>query len=52
MTQDIAGLVQNLAEWHRDQPQVRENALSLRHRQRSQQMILLWIVDRIGQGGA
>src|ERR1700694_858095 len=44
VAQDIAGLVQNLPERHRDEPQMRVESIALRGCQRSQQVILLWIV--------
>src|ERR1700686_5587028 len=49
VAQDIAGLVQNLPERHRDEPQMRVESSLLRGRQRSQQVILLRKVGA-GQG--
>ena len=46
MPQHIARLVQDLAERHRYQPQVRVNALLLCGRERGKQMILLRIWNR------
>jgi hypothetical protein len=42
--QNIAGLVQDLAEWQRHEPQMRVESIPLPGGQRSQEVILLWIV--------
>src|SRR5690348_2802208 len=48
MTQEVAGLVQNLAERHGDEPQVRVKSLPHSGGEPGQQEILLRIMDRIG----
>ena len=51
VAQPVAGLIQDLAERHRDEPQVRVKSLPLGGRQRGQQVILLRIVDWAGHRG-
>jgi hypothetical protein len=48
VAQEIAGLVQDLAERQRHEPQVRVQSFAFRRGQRSQQVVLLRIVGRAG----
>src|SRR5579863_5643794 len=50
VAQDIARLIQNLAERHRYELQVRIDALSIRGRQRCKQVVLLRIAKRVWRG--